>query len=173
MPDGSGANAFGEAPTRGVSIERPRSALRVVETWRWRPIHGSRSSDPLTSRIWPQRRLILSVVRFVGPPLRRLPERAGPRLHCFRAPASTLAAPGVRLVLCRRTLRSCLDHRARTANPGPTCDVSFGIMDVLRWKVHGSRFYVRDTTRARLFAAWFDIGARSRTSTRSGTRSYR
>jgi len=42
------------------------------------------------------------------------------------------------------------EHRANLS------DVSFGIMDVLRWKVHGSRFYVRDTRRGRdFFAAWF------------------
>ena len=77
------------------------------------------------------------------------------------ATLATLAAPGVTglyyvdldaVVEHPWTIPQDLlaEHRANLS------DVSFGIMDVLRWKVHGSRFYVRDTSRGRdFFAAWF------------------
>ena len=77
------------------------------------------------------------------------------------ATLATLAAPGVTglyyvdldaVVEHPWTIPQDLlaEHRANLS------DVSFGIMDSLRWKVHGSRFYVRDTGRGRdFFAAWF------------------
>ena len=76
------------------------------------------------------------------------------------ATLATLAAPGVTglyyvdldaVVQHPWTIPSDLlaEHRANLS------DVSFGIMDVLRWKVHGSRFYVRDTRRGRDFCELF------------------